>query len=375
MSTPMAAGRAAPTPAELTRILADHERFVMGRGGARANFKGANLHGAILANRRLEEADFTGADLCGANLHGSNLTRASLFCADLSGANLRNAKLVRSDMRGASFRGADLSFAVLDYADLRKAVMMIVGDDGVSVIDHRDDGLGVVDFSFSSLRGTSFGKAKLDGANFDGALLIGASFRGAHITNASFVGAVVMDVVLADLNLPQESFSDCVFGIASEAKLKAGALKERLMLHQQYVLTDGHEGHPAVVDGEDLRPLAGHLAGRSLIGLSMRGIIGIGLDFSGSQLQGAHFDGADLRGADFSSTELSGASFHGAKLVHAKFDKARLAGLKLRNGEVLLPNFHGADANPGQFRDAVLEESLGAMGVGVVATATEIVEI
>ncbi len=120
-----------------------------------------------------------------------------------------------------------------------------------------------------------------------------------------------------------------------------------------------------------MRPLAGQFAGRSLIGLNLRGVTAIGLDFSRSQLQGARFDGADLRGADFSGSDLSGVSFHGARLVHARFDRARLTNLKLRSGEVMRPNFYGADASPGQFRDAILDATLGAMGVG----ATEIVEI
>ncbi|WP_166936724.1 pentapeptide repeat-containing protein [Rhizomicrobium electricum] len=364
-----AAGRVTYSSAELTRLLANHERFVTGRGGVRANFKGADLKGAVLANRRLDEIDFTGADLSGANLHGSNLTRASLFCADLTGCNLRNAKLHHADLRGASFRGADLSFAGVDYADLRKATMMIMDGADVSVIDHRKTGLGHVDFSYCSLRGASFGKAKLDGAIFDGALLLGVSFRGAEITNASFVGAVLMDV--AELNVPPETFADCVFDVSAAAKAKAGALAERLALHQQWVMTDGREGVAAELDGEDLRPLAGQFSGRCLIGLHLRGVTAIGLDFSNSQLQGARFEGSDLRGADFSGCDLSGASFYGARLVHARFEKARLAGLTLRNGEVLTPNFFGADANPGQFRDAVLETTLGAMGVG----ASDVVEI
>ena len=371
MSGSKATGRAQLAPAELTQKLADHERFVTGRGGCRAVFKGADLSGAVLANRRLDEADFTGANLRGANLHGSNLTRASLFCADLTGCSLRNAKLGQADLRGACFRGADLSYAVLDHADLRKAKMMLVGGGDVALIDHQRGGLGVVDFSYCSLRGTSFGKAKLDGVVFNGALLIGTSFRGAEITAASFVGAVLMGVALEGLKLPPESFADCVYDVADAAKSAAGGLKEKLMLHQQFVLSDGRDGTVALLDGLDLRPLAGQFAGRDLAGLSARGVVAIGLDFSASRLQGAKFDGADLRGADFSGADLSGTSFHGAKLVHARFTGAKLGRLPLRDGEVLAPNFYGADASPGQFADAQVEGTLGAMGLG----AMEIVEI
>ena len=46
--------------------------------------------------------------------------------------------------------------------------------------------------------------------------------------------------------------------------------------------------------------------GRTLAGLSARNVTGIGLDFSGCQLQAAKFDGADLRDADFSNADLRG---------------------------------------------------------------------
>lgn len=344
--------------------MAEHERFVAGRGGWRANFKGANLDGALLANRRLDEADFTGASLVGANLNGSSLTRASLYCANLNGCVLRNAKLVHADMRGASFRAADLGFAVMDHADLRQATMMIMGKSGVSIVDHTRNGLGFVDFSNCSLRGASFGKAKLDGAIFHGALLLGTQFRGAVLTNASFTGAVVMGVHLDDIDAPHEAFIDCVFDISDAARAKAGALKERLMMHQIFVMTDGSEGRPATLDGEDLRPLGDALKARNLAGLSARGVVAVEQDFSRSQLQGAKFDGADLRGCDFSYCDLSGASFHGAKLVHACFDRARLGNLRLRSGDVVPPNFLGADAQADQFREAVLEDSLASLGIG-----------
>jgi uncharacterized protein YjbI with pentapeptide repeats len=360
-STP-AKGRFKPTTAELTAILANHERFVNGRGGARASFKGADLTNAILANRRLDEADFTGATLAGANLHGTSLTRASLFCADLTGCNLRNAKLDHADLRGACFRNADLSFGLLDYADLRQATMMVMNEDGIAMVDYTKAGDGSVDFRFASLRNASLGKAKLDGAIFDGALLLGTNFRGAEISRASFAGAVLMDVV--DLALPHEMFSDCVLDVTPAARAKAGALREKLTMHQRWVSTDGHEANGAVLNGEDLRPLAGQLAGRCLIGLAARSVIAIGLDFSRSQLQGAKFDGADLRGADFSGADLSGASFFGAKLVHARFFRTTLGNVTLRNGDVLQPNFFGSDASFDQFREASVVGELADLGVG-----------
>jgi uncharacterized protein YjbI with pentapeptide repeats len=354
---------------ELTRILSAHEYYAAGRGGVRAQFKCADLDGAILANRNLDEADFTGASLVGANFFGSSLLRASLYCADLRNANLRNVRLTSADMRGASFKGADLSFAVLDNADLRAAKMMMMDRDGVSLVDRSGEKtFGGVDFTNCSLKNTSFSNARLDGANFSGALLLGASFRGARLTDARFKGAVIMGVNLAELKLPPETFAGCVMDVGKRALANAGVLKSQLELHQRWIASDGKEGKAAVLDGEDLRPLHDQFAGRSLIGLSARNTIAIGVDFSGCQLQGAKFDGADLRAANFSGAELSGASFHDAKLVHARFERARLCNLHLYSGETVSPNLLGAEASAEQFRLAILEESLAALGL---ATGTE----
>lgn len=357
--------RAGLAPAELERILAGHELYVQGRGGLRASFKGAALDGADFSGRKLDEADFTGASLTGANLKGASLTRASLYCCDLRASNLHGAGLAQADIRGASFRGADLSMAVLDQADLRAATMMVIGTTGVSVVNYgkRKDNFGGVDFSNCSLKSTSFGNAKLDGAVFHGALLIGTSFRGARLTNASFTGAVLMGVNLQELNLPPETFAGCTFGISTEARDKATALAESVVLHHRWVSSGGADGKAACLDGEDLRPLTNFLGGRNLTGLSARGAIAIGVDFSGCQLQGAKFDAADLRDANFSQCDLSGVSFHVARLAHAQFTAAQLLNLKLRNGEVLAPNLLGADADPEQFSDAVLEESLASLGL------------
>lgn len=357
-------------PQELTRILSEHERYALGRGGMRAQLKGACLDGAVLANRKLNEADFAGASLVGANLYGSSLVRTSFYCADLRGCNLRNTSLIHADMRGASFKGADLAYAVMDYADLRAATMMLVEQTGVSVIDHVTGGAGFggVDFSNASLRNTSFSKAKLDGANFSGALLLGTSFRGAKLSDATFTGAVLMGVNIVELNLPREVFADCVFDPTPEQRAKEEQFKAKLAAHLAWVGSDGKEGAVAVLDGCDLRVVPDQFKSRGLIGLSARGAIGIGVDFGGCQLQAAKFDGADLRGANFADADLSGASFHGAKLSHARFERARLGNLRLRSGETMTPNFLGAEVTAGQLSRAVLEESLASLGIGGTTT-------
>jgi uncharacterized protein YjbI with pentapeptide repeats len=356
--------RVAQTQHELNGVLLSHERYVTYRGGSRAQLAHADLDGLILANRILTEADFSGASLVRANLYGSNLERASLYCADLRECNLQSGKMTRADLRGASFRGARLSFAVLDHADLRAAMMMYVGDAGVSVVDRdRGSGNSSVDFSNCSLKGASFGNAKLDGANFSGALLHGANFRNAKLVNATFKGAVLTGVNLNELAVPPEALVGCIADVTPAAAGKFGELKSRLDAHQQWISSGGAHGAQGVLDGEDLRPLRDLLVGRQLSGLSVRNAICVGLDFSGGQLQAAKFDGADLRDANFSNADLRGASLRATKLAHARFDKANLRALQLTSGSALAPDLTGADAIEEQFYGATLDDKITALGL------------
>lgn len=351
------------TQHELNSVLLAHERYVTYRGGARAQLAHAQLDGLILANRILTEADFSGASLVRANLYGSNLERASLYCADLRECNLQAAKLTRADLRGASFKGAKLAYATLDNADLRAAMMMYVGDEGVSVLD-RGNGGGAfsVDFSNCSMKGASFGNAKLDGADFTGALLQGANFKNAQLTNVTFKGAVLTGVNLKELKVPKEALAGCIADVSEEAMAKFGQLKAKLESHHQWISGVG-QGEPANFDGEDLRPLQKLLVGRLLTGMSARGAICVGIDFSGSHLQATKFEDADLRDANFSNADMRGASLRSTKLAHAKFDKTNLGSLALTNGTMLAPDLTDADATEEQFYAATLEEKVTALGL------------
>jgi uncharacterized protein YjbI with pentapeptide repeats len=368
LKDPYGKKRVAPSQQELNAILHAHARYVAHQGGLRAQLAHTNLDGLNLANRNLEEADFTGASLVGASLYGSNLYRATLYCADLRDCDLRFTKLVRADMRGASFRGARLGFSVLDNADLRSGMMMYVGADGGSVIGRNDTDANEtggsatgkphgVDFSNCSMKGVSFGNAKLDGADFTGALLHGASFKNATITNSVFKGAVLTGVNLADLHVTAEALEGCVQDVTAQAAARFDELKLRLDAHQQWINTQGQEGAPAILDGEDLRPLHQLLVGRRMSGLSARGGVGIGIDFSGSQLQAAKFDRADLRGANFSKADLRGVSFKGAKLLHAVFDGADLSSLPLADGKTLSSDLAGAEITDEQLQRAVRDQT------------------
>jgi len=98
---------------ELRTILDEHEKWLCGNGGKRANFRGADLTGA----------DLTGADLTGAYLRDADLWGAYLRDADLWGAYLRDAYLRGANLRGANFRDAYLRGADLTGADLTGAYL------------------------------------------------------------------------------------------------------------------------------------------------------------------------------------------------------------------------------------------------------------
>src|SRR5262249_7247431 len=150
--------------------------------------------------------------------------------------------------------------------------------------------------------------------------------------------------------------------VTPEAAAKYEMLKARLEAHQAWIASAGAQGGPATFDGEDLRPLHNLLVGRPLSGLTARGAICVGLDFSGSQLHAAKFDGADLRDADFSNADLRGASLRATKLAHARFDKANLSRLALSSGGSLPPDLHDADGSAEQFYGATLEDTVAALG-------------
>ncbi len=102
---------------ELNKMLEQHQLFLDGKGGKRADLEGANLYranlkDANLTGANLKDANLTGANLKDANLTGANLTGANLICADLRGADLRGADLRGAYLRGAYLQGADLTGAI-----------------------------------------------------------------------------------------------------------------------------------------------------------------------------------------------------------------------------------------------------------------------
>ena len=96
---------------DVKQILENHQLWLTGKGGKKADLSDANLSRATLSR----------ADLSCANLVGANLSRATLSRAILSGANLSNANLSDADLSDADLSGADLSCANLVGADLSRA--------------------------------------------------------------------------------------------------------------------------------------------------------------------------------------------------------------------------------------------------------------
>ena len=68
---------------ELSTVLTEHEKWLAGDGGARANLSNADLRYARFQNANLRGADLQDADLQDAYLQGANLQSADLRGADL----------------------------------------------------------------------------------------------------------------------------------------------------------------------------------------------------------------------------------------------------------------------------------------------------
>jgi uncharacterized protein YjbI with pentapeptide repeats len=329
------------TQAQLDQFMAAHERYIRRKPqGRRAVMRFLQAPGMDFSRRLLPQSDFTGANLQGCDLRGVDLQGAALFCADLSESDIRNANLRRADIRGVSLRNAKLSGANLDDADLRQAVLArhdaLKGFQrvGRSAVVKLSDGemAFAVDFSGCSMKGVNLANAKLKNANFEGALLQGAILKGAQLYGANLKGAVLIGADLEGCHADSGAFAGSLLEPSAEALGRVGELLSRLEANSRWVATNGDEGQPAVLDDQDLRPMAAAFERRALAAMSARRICAVGVSFRNAQLQGAHFDHADLREADFGDANLRGASFHGADLRHARFDNADLQPLPVGGG-------------------------------------------
>lgn len=345
------------TQAILDRYLDAHERYIRRQpNGRRAMVKYLQAPLLDFKARQLAEADLTGANLERTILARAGFERASFYCANLRGADARQADFHQADFRGASLRGANLAGANLDAADMRQAMLArsdLVG--GYHLWMHGKDGNAEemrfsVDLSNCSMKGVKLNSAKLKWANFSGAILHGADLSRADLTGAQFAGAVLTNARIDRLKIDPAAFENCVFDPSRAAIDRVPFLESLVNDNTRWVESNGKAGKPAILDGEDLRPLTGLFVERALTALSARGCCAIGANFSKAQLQGACFDGADLRDADFTSADLRGASFDGALLWHAKFADADIRPLALAGGSARDFSFSGAQFAAGCFQ-------------------------
>jgi uncharacterized protein YjbI with pentapeptide repeats len=335
-------GRPRYSQAQINQFLAAHERFYRGEPrGHRAVMRFLQAPKIDFSGRVLTEIDLSGANLQGASFATSNLERASFYCADLSHVDARSANLFRADLRGCSLREADLTGAMLDEADMREAVLartdvergfMLVGRSSVPIVDGAEDHAFAVDFTNCSMKDAKLQKAKLKGARFTGAVLTGAKLNGAILDGATFDGAVLIGADLSHARIDPGALKNCVMDPSPAAVHRAAELSDRLAAAALWITTNGAQGCPAVLDGEDLRPMGDAFENAQLAAFSAKDACGIGVSFRGAQLQGAKFDTSDLRDADFSGADLRGASFRGANLWHARFNDADLRPLRLASG-------------------------------------------
>ncbi len=111
------------TKEELKEIINDHQKWLAGTGGVRADLSGADLSSVDLSNVNLSRANLCGVDLNSANLSNADLSNINLSCASLSYTILRNVNLSGACLRGATLNnavlfGANMSGADLGYVDL-----------------------------------------------------------------------------------------------------------------------------------------------------------------------------------------------------------------------------------------------------------------
>ena len=134
---------------EIGEILEQHQLWLYGNGGKRADLQGADLRNADLRN----------AELRGANLHSARLGGADLSFSDLSYANLRNA-----DLHNVNLYGVNLSYADLHKVDLSRAILSWAN-------------LNCTDLSYANLYGADLLNANLHSTDLNGAILYNVKYN------------------------------------------------------------------------------------------------------------------------------------------------------------------------------------------------------
>lgn len=183
----------------LQKVLDEHEKWLNGDGGSRADFRGACLDGANLDGAMLDHALFDGASLEGALMRGASLYSAHMMYANLMGADMTGAymrlavlamaslddaimtgvNLEEASLTGAMMTGTHLDNATLTYANLKAAYITVSIMDG-AVLD------------YASLEHASLCCTRLDGASLKDSTITGTSFYGVDLDKAINVPFIPM---------------------------------------------------------------------------------------------------------------------------------------------------------------------------------------
>jgi uncharacterized protein YjbI with pentapeptide repeats len=153
-----------------------------------ANLFGAHLENANLWGARLENASLKNAHLQNASLWETHLESADLFSAHLEDANLRQAFLENANLWGAHLKNANLEEARLENANLWGA----------------------------HLESVNFKDARLENANLWGANLENANLSGAHLEGAEFTYAQTKGVTWPEEFSPPDDVYDYIDDEVSE---------------------------------------------------------------------------------------------------------------------------------------------------------------
>lgn len=106
---------------ELNKILKEHELWVKGKGGKRADLRYANLSNTDLRYANLNYVDLKYANLSNTDLSNTDLRYVNLRCTNLSNTDLSYTNLSHADLSYSNLSNANLSNANLSNADLSSA--------------------------------------------------------------------------------------------------------------------------------------------------------------------------------------------------------------------------------------------------------------
>lgn len=165
------------TKKEFTEKVTLHNKWLMDKGGERANFFSDKFEQDIsMYGLDLRKSDFRNTVLSGMDLSCADLSHAVLSCADLSHANLSCANLDHIRFDGADLTGADLSNTSIVWSNLAIANLSRANLKGANL-------------NYSSMHGSNLRNADLSNANLGFANLLRADLRGANLEGADLTGA------------------------------------------------------------------------------------------------------------------------------------------------------------------------------------------